>query len=436
MTAAPDVTEYVIGYRAWRVRRNGKLVSVAAGRMVWAPGVNDASCVCAWHAAPAGECSCGLYAFHDPPPAPSPGIVGAIKARGQLESHHDGFRAQHAEIVALVRRGRQPRRRELRAAGIYQVPLVDVQSLPVAAAEHGRPLAADQRPARWRGELREEFLVLERAHEAFGAGYARIVAPLRRHPRVRAFLLNGLSYGPLFVLLAFGYVAALTMREVSVSGWREVSVSSGWMWLAAATALLRFLLLAVRDRFGSGWLMPMRTWPTPAALAFGIGLQLSGNVGMSGLTIEALKWAIGLMAVGVIGAGLFSRCVFALRQAMADERPARLVAGLAWGIGLLLLPQMLLSLHDHALLLVVCSTALVFYGSPFPLRFRALRSARFRQMIGCGTVRGLADPRGTRIKMIERRARVAERFWGVVLWCCDIVDSIAARRADRRDGSR
>lgn len=141
MTGAPDVMEHVVGYRGWRLRWDGRLASAGAGRTIWVPGVNTASCdPRSEHTAPAGDCTCGLYAFHDPPPAPSPGMVGAIRAHGDLESHHDGFRAQHAEVIALVQRGRRARRRERRAADVYGVPLVSLQELEHVAAEHGRPL--------------------------------------------------------------------------------------------------------------------------------------------------------------------------------------------------------------------------------------------------------------------------------------------------------
>lgn len=360
MSAAPDLAEHVIGYRAWRLRRDGRLVSAAAPS-TWTAGVNDARCDFADHGAPEGGCTCGLYAFHDPPPAPSPGIVGAIKAHGQLESHHAGFRAEHAQIVALVHRHARPSRRELRAAARYEVPLVDLGDLAAAASQYGRPLAAGQRPARSSGELTRQFPILGRAHEQLARVYAHIVAPFRRHPWARVILLRVIAFAPLMMALTCGCLAALTMREVSVRGdWDRAPVSA-WTWVTVA-ALLMGVLQRTPEKLGSGWLGPTPAMVrTPAVLGFGIALQFSDRVGIDGLAVQALKWAVGLIAVAAIAGALAARCGRALCDAsyVSPPRPSRLAAAFAWSSALLLMPLVLLSQRDHAPLLLVCVIALL-----------------------------------------------------------------------------
>lgn len=169
---SPDLTRKVRGYRAFTLSRQGELGSVFT-RNVWMPGPNQARCdarelaaggrglifppptVSERHEAPAPGCMCGLYAMHDQPagweagdlkggPIPSGPMsamtfadmavtVGAIvTAWGHLEVHRNGFRAEWAEIVALVHDpydGPVARAQAERAADLYRVPLVPVTEL-------------------------------------------------------------------------------------------------------------------------------------------------------------------------------------------------------------------------------------------------------------------------------------------------------------------
>lgn len=162
MAAAPDLTEPLVGYRAWRVGDDGSLVpwsAVAAG--AWVPGVNTARCLVtrnvSSHVAPMRRCSCGLYALANPRDRrlhADGQAVGAIVAWGDIELHATGFRAEKATIVALglpTRCSPAHRDRLRRASERYGVPLVAMSALPAAAGEYGRALRWEDVAAPARG---------------------------------------------------------------------------------------------------------------------------------------------------------------------------------------------------------------------------------------------------------------------------------------------
>lgn len=151
MAAAPDLTEPIVGYRAWHVSSDGSLrpwSASAAG--AWVRGVNTAKCLVkpgvAGHVAPMRRCSCGLYALsnlRDRRLHADGQVVGAIVAWGDIELHATGFRAEKAMIVALgvpMRCGPAHRERLRRASERYGVPLISMNVLPAAAGEYGRPV--------------------------------------------------------------------------------------------------------------------------------------------------------------------------------------------------------------------------------------------------------------------------------------------------------
>ena len=348
-TRAPDVMEHVVGYRVWRLRRDGRLVSAGLGATIWQPGVNVAACDESGHTAPAGDCVCGLYAFHGAPPAPSPGTVGAIRAHGQLESHATGFRAQYAEVVALVQRRRRPRRRELRAAAMYDVPLVALPELEDVARTHGRPLAAGQRPARERDEVLDAHPRLRRVHDALEHAYARFAGALRRRPSVRSFALAAMTFAPGMTVLAWGLLAALAARGEHVS--------SSAVKLALLPMALALVGHAARAWFGSGWLRPVRRSAVAVVLLLAVPLQFAGDVGVSGLAVEALSWAVGLTAVAVIFAGLGHL-----------HRPVVVCVTVAW---ISVLGVALPWLWGQTLL-VLAGAAIAQYALVFPARARWL----------------------------------------------------------------
>jgi hypothetical protein len=174
VTDVPVYAEAVIGYREWVL--NGWALTPLVKGPVWQPGVNRAAChveqylglveTPAAHAVPGSACECGFYAHHEPgwrrrgsapaetpltlgamaPRTPGPKVAGAIAAWGDLRVHRDGFRAEYAEIVALVRPRRTSRRLEIAAREIYAVPLVEDRDLEFEALQYGSPLPAASLP--------------------------------------------------------------------------------------------------------------------------------------------------------------------------------------------------------------------------------------------------------------------------------------------------
>lgn len=147
--SAPDFIEPVIGFRYWRLR--GSELWSLRGHERWARGVRTASCPVESHQAPQPGCSCGLYAWHEPPPrsgATGDLVAGAVALWGRIEVHAHGLRAEHAMVVALAlpfSRGAK-RRRLLAAADALEVPAVPARRLKAAALEHGAQIPKALRP--------------------------------------------------------------------------------------------------------------------------------------------------------------------------------------------------------------------------------------------------------------------------------------------------
>ena len=162
----PTFVEPVVGFRAWKLTPDGKLLPRAVSAMArlhaepWQPGVNDARCMYVGftrepHPVPGEGCDCGLYAHHDAAELRryhrGDDVLGAIVGWGDLQVHDNGFRAQHAQVVALVAPTSgalvEPARL---AAERYGVPLVPGAALAECAAASGSPLPADVTPTRSR----------------------------------------------------------------------------------------------------------------------------------------------------------------------------------------------------------------------------------------------------------------------------------------------
>jgi len=174
VTDVPLYGEPVIGYREWVL--NGWALTPLVKGPIWQPGVNRAACYLdqcfslvdapAAHPVPGSSCECGFYAHHEPswrrsgtgpgetpislgvtaPRSPGPKVAGAIAAWGDIRVHREGFRAEYAQIVALVRPARTPRWLEVAAKEVYAVPLVDDRDLEFEALQYGSPLPAAVRP--------------------------------------------------------------------------------------------------------------------------------------------------------------------------------------------------------------------------------------------------------------------------------------------------
>jgi hypothetical protein len=159
----PMFTEKVVGYRSWRF--DSDRLKAIAWEEYWVPGVNTAQCHLTrgdrgrrWarlanhnpEHVPSHDCQCGLYAYHRPvnviPGGAIEGITGAVTAWGKMEVHPTGFRAQYAEIVALVSRNKTIAETR-RAARRYRVPVVySKDELEAVALEHGSSLPSSALP--------------------------------------------------------------------------------------------------------------------------------------------------------------------------------------------------------------------------------------------------------------------------------------------------
>lgn len=173
--AVPMFVQPVIGFRVWRLGADGLLLPRAVSALErlaaepWRPGRNDARCMYlgrsrALHRSPRADCDCGLYAYHEVARMARAAraedcIGGAVAAWGDLEVHRTGFRAQHAQVIALA----LPDEAKLvasaqLAAARYGVALVPCDELHGRAAAAGAPLPESARPARrrlWTSARRE-----------------------------------------------------------------------------------------------------------------------------------------------------------------------------------------------------------------------------------------------------------------------------------------
>ena len=141
MSDPPLLTHALPGLRTWMLDDAGALLPYTGQTGPWSAGVNTARCARgATHRAPAEDCSCGIYAFHhlhgqlraEP-------FVGAIAAWGDMDVYRNGFRAQHAVVLALAGT-RTPAL--AKAAERYGVPVVPRQVLQPLAALLTGPLPA------------------------------------------------------------------------------------------------------------------------------------------------------------------------------------------------------------------------------------------------------------------------------------------------------
>src|SRR5437763_5190806 len=97
--AAPDLVTAAIGFRQWRMHGSELWALRAPAR--WHPGVQTAHCDAASHdgPAPASGCTCGIYAWYEPPPrgasAATPHLrAGAVALWSQIELHAHRMPAQ------------------------------------------------------------------------------------------------------------------------------------------------------------------------------------------------------------------------------------------------------------------------------------------------------------------------------------------------------
>ena len=106
----PLIAGSINGIRSWQLEDDGTLQAVSH-RYEWGPGENVAECI--YHAHPkdskhriaSNDCSCGFYAYLDPRNNDwcfGGRPRGIVKAYGTVTVGSRGFRAEKAQIVALI----------------------------------------------------------------------------------------------------------------------------------------------------------------------------------------------------------------------------------------------------------------------------------------------------------------------------------------------
>jgi hypothetical protein len=165
VSAAPDLVEPVVGFRAWRVIEGRLLSPYIPCR--WDGPLMHATCYPAnrsllfgrgWldepHASPHPACRCGIYAYHRPGTQAYFGewewLEGIVTVWGRIEAHATGLRAEHARVEAIGLPGptEPSRRRSAHAvAERLGVELVGRDELAGAAARYGAPLPPSLLPA-------------------------------------------------------------------------------------------------------------------------------------------------------------------------------------------------------------------------------------------------------------------------------------------------
>jgi hypothetical protein len=147
-----DLTERVLGYRAWRLDSWGlRSVGVQAR---WRRRTLVAACRHGGrhgdHAVPVARCRCGIYALHEPPRSLfRDGLVwGAVALDGRVLLYGNGLRAQRATVLVLAYAGDEPQPALARAARTLDVELVPFSALIAAAGACGAVPAPDPQALR------------------------------------------------------------------------------------------------------------------------------------------------------------------------------------------------------------------------------------------------------------------------------------------------
>jgi hypothetical protein len=155
VTDTPLVATPVYGLRTWVVRGepgHERLSGPQRGEP-WPPGGAwlEASCPSGdAHAAPAAGCFCGVHAWHPRPRAARRILAsrrelpGVVEARGAIEVHADGFRAERARPYALFLAPGRNSGLAHRLGEAYEVPVVEADGADAVlrwCSEHGLGLA-------------------------------------------------------------------------------------------------------------------------------------------------------------------------------------------------------------------------------------------------------------------------------------------------------
>jgi hypothetical protein len=148
-----DLTERVLGYRAWRLDSGG-LRSVTA-EVRWSRRTLIAACPHGGrhgdHTIPVARCACGIYALHEPEPRLlfRDGLVwGAVALDGRVLLYGNGLRAERATVLVLAYAGDEPQPALARAGRALDVELVPFSALIAAAGACGAAPAPDPQALR------------------------------------------------------------------------------------------------------------------------------------------------------------------------------------------------------------------------------------------------------------------------------------------------
>jgi hypothetical protein len=157
MDGTPLVPAPVYGLRAWRVLGEPGAERLAGPQQgaAWPTGGEWLEAVCSQtpeHAAPVRGCGCGLHAWHPTRRfarkilSGRGEIPGLVEARGAIEVHEDGFRAERARPFALMLAPGRNEPRVRRLAEAYGARVVEVAGADDVLAycrQHGLGLDDD-----------------------------------------------------------------------------------------------------------------------------------------------------------------------------------------------------------------------------------------------------------------------------------------------------
>jgi hypothetical protein len=133
----PLVPTPVYGLRTWTVqgeRPDERLAGAYRDAAQWPAGGAWLEASCGGpegHSAPAPQCSCGVHAWHPRRQAARRilagrrEVPGIVEARGAIEVHEDGFRAEQARPYALLLTPGRNAALTHRLGEAYQVPVVE-----------------------------------------------------------------------------------------------------------------------------------------------------------------------------------------------------------------------------------------------------------------------------------------------------------------------
>jgi hypothetical protein len=158
-SVAPDLTAPVVGFRNWRIMRDGPRKGELSSPFIpiaWPEPVLRAECrrfgraedlLEAPHAAPDPACGCGICAYHSPTANFSKvdhlGVSGIVTVWGRIVADNYGMRAEQVRIAALGLYPRWTRRQQhavREVAHRFGVDLVDLADLSAAARDYGQTL--------------------------------------------------------------------------------------------------------------------------------------------------------------------------------------------------------------------------------------------------------------------------------------------------------